>query len=91
VTRRVEPLVYLGRHVLVLRTRRSIFKSRPSVYLWLSTLAVTIVAVAIPYLPFGPLLGFTPLPLYALLLLLVITVLYVAVSEVAKRIYFARL
>jgi Mg2+-importing ATPase len=75
---------------LVLRTRRSIFKSKPSFYLWLSTLAVTIVAVAIPYLPFGPLLGFTPLPLYALLLLLVITALYVVVSEVAKRLYFAR-
>ena len=68
---------------LVLRTRRSIGQSKPSFYLWLSTLAVTIVAVAIPYLPFCGLLGFTPLPLYALLLLLVITVVYVAVSEVA--------
>ncbi len=76
---------------LVLRTRRSIFKSKPGFYLWLSTLAVTVVALAIPYLPFGPLLGFTPLPLYALLLLLLITTLYVTVSEVAKRIYFARL
>ena len=76
---------------LVLRTRRSIFKSKPGFYLWLSTLAVTIVAVAIPYLPFGPLLGFTPLPLYVLLLLLLITVLYVVVSEVAKRLYFRRL
>jgi len=76
---------------LVLRTRRSIFKSNPSFYLWLSTLAVTIVALAIPYLPFGGLLGFTPLPPFALLLLLVITVVYVAVSEIAKRIYFARL
>ena len=75
---------------LVLRTRRSIFKSKPGFYLWLSTLAVTIVAVAIPYLPFGPLLGFTPLPLYVLLLLLLITVLYVVVSEVAKRLYFRR-
>jgi hypothetical protein len=36
------------------------------------------------------LLGFTPLPLYALLLLLIITALYVVVSEVAKRLYFAR-
>ena len=76
---------------LVLRTRRSIFKSKPGFYLWLSTLAVTVVALAIPYLPFGPLLGFTPLPLYALLLLLVITAAYIAVSEVAKRIYFSRL
>ncbi len=50
-----------------------------------------IVAVAIPYLPFGALLGFTPLPLYALLLLLLISAIYVAVSEVAKRIYFQHL
>jgi Mg2+-importing ATPase len=76
---------------LVLRTRRPIFKSKPGFYLWLSTLAVAVVALAIPYLPFGALMGFTPLPLYALLLLLVITVVYVAVSEVAKRLYFARL
>lgn len=75
---------------LVLRTRRSIFKSKPGFYLWLSTLAAAIVTIAIPYLPFGPLLGFTPLPLYALWLLLVITVLYVVASEVAKRLYFAR-
>lgn len=76
---------------LVLRTRRSIFKSKPGFYLWFSTLAVTVVAVALPYLPFGALLGFTPLPFYALLLLLGITALYVAVSEGAKRLYFARL
>jgi P-type Mg2+ transporter len=76
---------------LVLRTRRSIFKSMPGFYLWLSTLAVTVVALTIPYLPFGPLLDFTPLPLYPLLLLLGITVVYVAVSEMAKRIYFSRL
>ncbi|MCX6048867.1 MAG: magnesium-translocating P-type ATPase, partial [Chloroflexi bacterium] len=76
---------------LVLRTRRSIFKSKPSFYLWLSTLAVTIVALIIPYLPFGPLLGFTPLPPSALLLLLVITIVYVAVSEAAKIIYYRHL
>lgn len=69
-----------------------IFKSKPSFYLWLSTLAVTtVVALAIPYLPFGPLLGFTPLPPLALLLLLVITLMYVGVSEAAKIIYYRRL
>ena len=76
---------------LVLRTRRSIFKSKPGLYLWLSTLAVTVVALAIPYLPFGPLLGLTPLPPLALGLLLVITLVYVAVSETAKIIYYRRL
>jgi Mg2+-importing ATPase len=76
---------------LVLRTRRSIFKSKPSFYLWFSTLAVTVVALVIPYLPFGPLLGFTPLPPLALFLLLMITAVYVVVSEVAKLLYYQRL
>jgi Mg2+-importing ATPase len=75
---------------LVLRTRRSIFKSKPGFYLWFSTVLVAGVAVAIPYLPFGSLLGFTPLPPLLLLLLLAITLFYVAVFEAAKHLYFAR-
>ncbi|HMN26991.1 MAG TPA: HAD-IC family P-type ATPase, partial [Caldilineaceae bacterium] len=74
---------------LVLRTRQSIFKSRPGRYLWLSTVLVTVIALALPYLPLNELLGFTPLPLNVLLLLVAITVLYIAVSEMAKHIYYA--
>lgn len=76
---------------LVLRTRQPVFKSKPGRYLWLSTLIVTVIALAIPYLPLNGLLGFTPLPPLILIALLVITGLYIAVSELAKRIYYARL
>jgi Mg2+-importing ATPase len=74
---------------LVLRTRQSIFKSKPGRYLWLATLIVTLITLTIPYLPFSSLFGFTPLPPLVLALLLVITVLYVAVSEIAKRRYYS--
>ncbi|MCL4862547.1 MAG: magnesium-translocating P-type ATPase [Caldilineaceae bacterium] len=76
---------------LVLRTRQPLFKSKPGRYLWLSTVIVTLVALAIPYLPLNGLLGFTPLPPLVLVLLLALTLLYIAVSEIAKRIYYARL
>jgi Mg2+-importing ATPase len=74
---------------LVLRTRQSIFRSKPGRYLWLATLIVTLITLTIPYLPFSSLLGFTPLPPLVLALLLAITVLYVAVSEIAKRRYYS--
>jgi P-type Mg2+ transporter len=76
---------------LVVRTRQPFFRSKPSRLLWLSTLAVMVLTLAIPYLPFSTLLGFTPLPLSIVVLLLGITALYVAASEVAKKLFYARM
>jgi len=75
---------------LVVRTRRPFFKSKPGKYLWLSTLIVALMTVLLPYLPFSHLLGFTPLPLWLLSLIMAITLLYVAASELAKRIFYQR-
>jgi Mg2+-importing ATPase len=60
---------------LVVRTRLPFYRSRPSRLLLLSTLAVAILTLVIPYLPFDNLLGFTPLPLSLMALLLLITAL----------------
>jgi Mg2+-importing ATPase len=73
---------------LVVRTRQPFYRSKPGRWLWLSTLAVSILTVLVPYLPFAPLLGFTPLPLSVMLLLLVITLLYVAAAEIAKQFFY---
>lgn len=56
----------------------------------LSALAVALVTVALPYSPLNGLLGFTPLPLALLLVLLGIAVTYVTASEVAKRVFYAK-
>jgi Mg2+-importing ATPase len=85
----VESLMTELMILLVVRTRRPLFKSRPGKYLWISTLLVAIATVLVPYLPFSRLLGFVPLPLPAMALLLGITVLYVAANEYVKRIFFA--
>jgi Mg2+-importing ATPase len=76
--------------LLVIRTQRPFFKSRPGRYLALSALAVAVVTLILPYSPLNGILGFTPLPLPLLLVLLGITVAYITASEVAKRIFYKR-
>ncbi len=76
--------------VLVLRTRGPMFRSRPSRLLLWSTIAVTLSALAIPYLgPFAMAFGFAPLPALQLGMVLVITAGYIATTESAK-IWFYR-
>jgi Mg2+-importing ATPase len=75
---------------LIVRTRRPFYQSKPGHWLWISTLIVSLVTFAIPYLPFSGLLGFVPLSAGVMSLLLLITILYVFATEIAKRIFYAR-
>jgi Mg2+-importing ATPase len=76
---------------LVVRTRRPFFRSRPGNVLLASTIAIVVLAVALPYLPRVGLIGFVPLPGALLLALAGITVLYVAATEMLKIRFYARL
>ena len=75
---------------LVVRTRRVFFRSRPGKLLLASTIVVIGVTLVLPYLPFHSLLGFVPLPAPLMLLLIGLTLLYVAVAELAKKYFYAR-
>ena len=70
---------------LIMRTQRPFFRSRPGTVLWASTVALIVVAFAIPYLPFMGLFGFAPLPGSLIAMVAGITVLYVAATELVKR------
>jgi Mg2+-importing ATPase len=70
---------------LVVRTRRPFWRSRPGGFLLASTLALIVLTFAVPFVPGAAVLGFVPLPLGALGLLIAITGLYVAAVELAKR------
>lgn len=77
--------------LLVVRTRRPLFKSKPGVWLWVSTLLVGVAALILPYLPgVQPIFGFVPLPPLMMILLLLITILYIVANEVAKQIFFRK-
>jgi Mg2+-importing ATPase len=78
--------------LLVVRTARPAWRSRPGTLLWRLTLALTGVALALPYLPAsGALFEFTPLPADVLAAVLAISAGYLACTELAKRRLFAGL
>jgi Mg2+-importing ATPase len=76
--------------MLVVRTRHLFFRSRPGTLLMGSALLVAVVTLAIPYLPFISVFGFIPLPVPLLLAVIGLTVLYVVVTEVAKKVFYTR-
>ncbi len=76
---------------LVVRTRHLFFRSRPSTLLLASTLAMVGITFLLPYLPFHALFGFVPLPAPLMLAMIGLTVLYVAATEAAKKVFYARL
>ena len=76
--------------LLVVRTQKPFFKSRPGRLMLIGVLLVAGVTLVLPYSPLSGILGFTPLPIPLLLTLASITVLYVATSEIAKRIFYRR-
>lgn len=70
---------------LAVRTRRPFYQSRPGRLLWVSTLVVLVVALALPYLPFSAVFGFAPLPGPLMLGMIALTLGYVFVVELVKK------
>jgi Mg2+-importing ATPase len=69
---------------LVMRTRRPFFRSRPGTLLLYSTIGTIVLTFALPFLPLSGWLGFTTVPVMMLVILVGITALYVAATELAK-------
>jgi Mg2+-importing ATPase len=74
--------------LLVIRTARTFHRSRPSQPLLLATASVAVVTFALPYLPVAGVLGFAPLPPGLIGMLVGLTLLLVAASEITKRLFF---
>jgi len=84
----VESVVSAALIVLVVRSRRPFFRSKPAKRLLWATLGVVATALVLPLLPFAALLGLTPLPLPFLGLMGVIVALYIASGEFAKHRFY---
>lgn len=87
----VESIVSAALVVLVLRTRGPFWRSRPSMALILATLAVIVVAVALPYTPLGQVFGLVPLPPIFLALMGLIVGVYIGSAEMLKCTFYRRL
>lgn len=74
--------------VLVIRSRKPFFKSRPSTYLLVATLFTVVLTMILPFTPLSGLFGFSPLSLSFLLPIGLIVVGYIISAEIAKRIFY---
>jgi len=86
----VESLATQVLVIFVIRTRGNPLRSRPNRWLALTSLGVVAVAVALPFTPLAPLLGFTPLPAGFFALLLALVAAYLALVEAFKRRFYRR-
>jgi Mg2+-importing ATPase len=84
----VESVLSASLIVLVVRSRRPFFRSKPGTQLLWATLSVVAVTLAIPYLPFAHFLGLIPLPPLFLALVAVIVALYIVSGEFAKHVFY---
>jgi Mg2+-importing ATPase len=86
----LESVISASIIVLVIRSRKPFFRSKPGKYLLWATLSIAIITMIFPFTPLGTLFGFTVLKLSTCLLLLLIVVMYIIVAEVAKTIFYRR-
>ena len=86
----LESVISASLIVLVIRSRKAFFRSKPGKYLLLTTLSIVGITLFLPFTPLGNVFGFSQLSLTTYLLLLLIVVLYIFTAEITKRIFYKR-
>ena len=76
--------------VFVIRTSMNPLRSRPSIPLLVTCLAVVAIGMYLPFSPVASVLGFTPLPLSYFAFVAAATAVYLLMVEAAKRILLHR-
>ncbi len=84
----VESVLSASLIVLVIRTRKPFFQSKPGKALFGTTIAVALAILLLPYTLLGPLFGFVPLPVVFYPVLGIIIILYITSAEVVKKIFY---
>lgn len=86
----IESVISAALIVLIVRTRKPFFKSKPGKHLFIATLIVVGVTFIFPYTPLGRLFGFMSIPASYFFMLFVIVVLYIFAAELAKKYFYKR-
>jgi Mg2+-importing ATPase len=86
----VESLATQTLVVFVIRTAASPLRSRPSSQLLLAVVAIVLIGVGLPYTAVGTWLGFQPLPLALLGVVVALTATYLALVQWVKRWFYRR-
>ncbi|MCX5886676.1 MAG: magnesium-translocating P-type ATPase [Proteobacteria bacterium] len=86
----LESVVSASLIVLVIRSRKPFFKSRPGKYLFMATLSIVVVTLILPFTPLAEIFGFSPLPISFLLLIGIIVLFYIITAEMAKTVFYKK-
>jgi Mg2+-importing ATPase len=86
----VESVLSASLIVLVVRTRRSFLRSTPSKYLLIATMLMALVTIALPFTSLGKLFEFRPLPIWLLLTIAMIVMLYLIAAEITKALFYRK-
>ena len=71
--------------MMVLRTNRRFWRSKPGKGLFWASAILAVLAIGIPYSPIHSLIGLSPLPLKLLVVLFGLIVVYIFLNEAAKK------
>lgn len=75
--------------ILIIRTFKPFYESLPGRFLTISAIVVSLITIVLPYIPLaGAAMGFLPLPVNVLCVVLAIVFLYIMVSEFTKHALF---
>lgn len=83
----IESVISASFIVLIIRTRRPFFSSRPSRSLMVVTVLVGLFTIILPFTPLSEPFGFTRISGYFLLAVAAIMVLYIMSAELVKKIF----
>jgi P-type Mg2+ transporter len=86
----LESVISASMIVLVIRSRKPFFRSRPGKYLLIATLTIAAITLIFPFTPLGNIFGFSPLSLSTYLLILLIVVMYIISAEITKKIFYRK-
>jgi Mg2+-importing ATPase len=86
----LESVISASMIVLVIRSRKPFFRSKPGKYLLIATLSIAVITLVFPFTPLGNIFGFSPLTLSTYLLLLLIVAMYILGAEITKRIFYKK-
>jgi Mg2+-importing ATPase len=86
----LESVISASLIVLVIRSRRPSFKSRPGKYLLIATLSIVVATLILPFTPLADIFGFSPLPIPFLLLIGIIVLFYIIIAEIVKTVFYKK-
>ena len=86
----VESVISASMIVLVIRSRKPFFKSRPGKHLLAATVLIAGVTIGFPFTSFATIFGFEPLPISVILLIVIIIGLYILMTETLKKIFYKK-